>query len=70
MTAAVRDVVQRHGPSLPINSAHHARCRHNIFLDSAAIQEIYQYVKARSDAWLKPGRPHRLSDLQAKNKSP
>ena len=42
----------------------------NVLLDSAAIQEIYQYVKARSDAWLKPGRPHRLSDLQAKNKSP
>jgi len=27
-------------------------------------------VKARSDGWLKPGRPHRLSDLESKNKSP
>ena len=42
----------------------------NVLLDSAAIQEIYQYVKARSDGWLKPGRPHRLSDLQQKTKSP
>jgi len=42
----------------------------NVLLDSAAIKEIYQYVKARSDGWLKPGRPHRLSDLQQKNKSP
>jgi len=42
----------------------------NVLLDSAAIQEIYQYVKARSDGWLKPGRPHRLSDLQNKTKSP
>jgi quinoprotein dehydrogenase-associated probable ABC transporter substrate-binding protein len=40
----------------------------NVLLDSAKIQELYQYVKARSDGWLKPGRPHRLSDLQ--NKSP
>jgi len=23
-------------------------------------------VKARSDGWLKPGHPHRLSDLEAK----
>lgn len=37
-------------------------------LDTAAIQELYLYVKARSDGWLKPGRPHRLSDLQNKNK--
>ena len=42
----------------------------NVLLDSAAIQEVYVYVKARSDGWLKPGRPHRLSDLQQKNKSP
>jgi len=42
----------------------------NVLLDSAAIQEVYVYVKARSDGWLKPGRPHRLSDLQQKTKSP
>ena len=42
----------------------------NVLLDSAAIQEIYLYVKARSDGWLKPGRPHRLSDLQQQTKSP
>ncbi len=42
----------------------------NVLLDSAAINEVYVYVKARSDGWLKPGRPHRLSDLQQKNKSP
>src|SRR5437016_4266382 len=42
----------------------------NVLLDSAAIKEVYLYVKARSDGWLKPGRPHRLSDLQQKNKSP
>ncbi len=42
----------------------------NVLLDSAAIQEVYLYVKARSDGWLKPGRPHRLSDLQSKNTSP
>jgi len=41
-----------------------------VLLDSAAIKEVYQYVKARSDGWLKPGRPHRLSDLQQKTKSP
>jgi mono/diheme cytochrome c family protein len=39
----------------------------NVLLDSAKIQELYLYVKARSDGWLKPGRPHRLSDLQSKN---
>ena len=39
-----------------------------VLLDTAAIQELYQYVKARSDGWLKPGRPHRLSDLQSKSK--
>jgi cytochrome c len=38
-------------------------------LDTSAIYELYQYVKARSDGWLKPGRPHRLSDLQD-SKSP
>jgi mono/diheme cytochrome c family protein len=35
-------------------------------LDTSAIQELYQYVKARSDGWLKPGRPHRPSDLTPK----
>ena len=37
-------------------------------LDTSAINELYLYVKARSDGWLKPGRPHRLSDQQSKNK--
>ena len=37
-------------------------------LDTSAIQELYQYVMARSDGWLKPGRPHRASDLQTKSK--
>jgi cytochrome c len=37
-----------------------------VLLDTSAIYELYQYVKARSDGWLKPGRPHRLSDLQPK----
>lgn len=41
-----------------------------VLLDTAAIQELYLYVKARSDGWLKPGRPHRLSDLHQKTKSP
>ena len=41
-----------------------------VLLDTTAIQELYVYVKARSDGWLKPGRPHRLSDLQQKTKSP
>jgi cytochrome c len=36
-------------------------------LDTSAIQELYQYVKARSDGWLKAGRPHRASDLQSKS---
>jgi cytochrome c len=36
-----------------------------VLLDTSAIQELYQYVKARSDGWLKPGRPHRLSDRRA-----
>lgn len=40
----------------------------NVMLDTTSIQELYQYVKARSDGWLKPGRPHRLTDLQ--NKGP
>jgi len=39
-----------------------------VLLDTAAIQELYLYVKARSDGWLKPGRPHRLSDLQNKTR--
>lgn len=39
-----------------------------VMLDTSAIQEAYLYVKARSDGWLKPGRPHRLSDLQTTNK--
>ncbi len=38
-----------------------------VMLDTSAIQELYLYVKARSDGWLKPGRPHRLSDLQNKS---
>jgi len=41
-----------------------------VLLDTTAIQELYVYVKARSDGWLKPGRPHRHSDLQQKTKSP
>ncbi|HYU89592.1 MAG TPA: quinoprotein dehydrogenase-associated putative ABC transporter substrate-binding protein [Gemmatimonadales bacterium] len=41
-----------------------------VLLDTTAIQELYVYVKARSDGWLKPGRPHRLSDLPQKTKSP
>lgn len=39
----------------------------NVMLDTSAIQELYLYVKARSDGWLKPGRPHRLSDLKPKS---
>ncbi|PYO65971.1 MAG: hypothetical protein DMD69_15710 [Gemmatimonadetes bacterium] len=35
-----------------------------VLLDTAAVKELYQYVKARSDGWLKPGRPHRESDLK------
>lgn len=38
-----------------------------VLLDTTAIHELYLYVKARSDGWLKPGRPHRLSDLQPKS---
>ena len=36
-------------------------------LDTSAIQELYQYVRARSDGWLKPGRPHRASDVKPKS---
>ncbi len=36
-------------------------------LDTSAIYELYQYVKARSDGWVKPGRPHRQSDLHPKS---
>jgi quinoprotein dehydrogenase-associated probable ABC transporter substrate-binding protein len=32
-------------------------------LDSTQIEELYEYVKARSDGSLPPGRPHRASDL-------
>jgi len=39
-----------------------------VLLDTSAIHELYLYVKARSDGWLKPGRPHRASDLQTKSK--
>jgi mxaJ protein len=39
----------------------------NVLLDSSAIKELYLYVKARSDGWLKPGRPHRASDLPKKS---
>ena len=39
-----------------------------VLLDTSAIQELYLYVKARSDGWLKPGRPHGASDLQSKSK--
>ncbi len=35
-----------------------------VLLDTAAVKRLYLYVKARSDGWLKPGRPHRESDLQ------
>ena len=35
-----------------------------VLLDTAAIKELYQYVRARSDGWLKPGRPHRELDLK------
>jgi len=37
-----------------------------VLLDTSAIQDLYLYVKARSDGWLKEGRPHRLSDPQNK----
>jgi mxaJ protein len=32
-------------------------------LDSTQIEDLYAYVKARSDGALPPGRPHRASDL-------
>jgi hypothetical protein len=32
-------------------------------LDSTQIEELYAYVKARSDGTLPPGRPHRASDV-------
>jgi quinoprotein dehydrogenase-associated probable ABC transporter substrate-binding protein len=38
----------------------------NVMLDTTAIREVYQYVKARSDGWLKPGHPHRSSDVKPK----
>ena len=40
-----------------------------VLLDTAAIKELYQYVRARSDGWLKPGRPHRELDLKKDRKS-
>lgn len=36
----------------------------NVLLDTAAVKRLYLYVKARSDGWLRPGRPHRESDLK------
>lgn len=36
----------------------------NVLLDTTAIQQLYLYTRARSDGWLKPGRPHRESDLK------
>jgi uncharacterized protein YjbI with pentapeptide repeats/mono/diheme cytochrome c family protein len=41
-----------------------------VLLDTLAIQELYLYVKARTDGWLKPGRPHRLTDLQSQSAAP
>src|SRR5213592_886946 len=35
-----------------------------VLLDTSAVKELYLYVKARSDGWLKPGRPHRESDVK------
>lgn len=35
-----------------------------VMLDTAAVKQLYLYVKARSDGWLKPGRPHRASDVK------
>ena len=35
-----------------------------VLLDTTAVNELYLYVKARSDGWLKPGRPHRESDMK------
>ncbi|HEU5260390.1 MAG TPA: cytochrome c [Gemmatimonadales bacterium] len=36
----------------------------NVLLDTAAVKQLYLYTKARSEGWLKPGRPHRESDLK------
>ncbi len=35
-----------------------------VLLDSTAIENLYAYVKARTEGWLKPGRPHRAEDLK------
>jgi mono/diheme cytochrome c family protein len=35
-----------------------------VLLDTAAVKQLYLYTKARSEGWLKPGRPHRESDLK------
>ena len=35
-----------------------------VLLDTAAVKQLYLYVKARTDGWLKAGRPHRQSDLK------
>jgi mono/diheme cytochrome c family protein len=35
-----------------------------VLLDTTAVKQLYLYVKARSDGWLKVGRPHRESDLK------
>jgi mono/diheme cytochrome c family protein len=35
-----------------------------VLLDTSSVKELYQYVKARSDGWLRPGRPHRASDVK------
>ncbi|MGH7547726.1 MAG: c-type cytochrome [Gemmatimonadales bacterium] len=35
-----------------------------VMLDTSAVKQLYLYTKARSDGWLKPGRPHRESDLK------
>ena len=35
-----------------------------VLLDTAAVKALYLYTKARSDGWLKPGRPRRESDLK------
>jgi mono/diheme cytochrome c family protein len=37
-----------------------------VLLDTSAIYQLYAYVKARSDGWLKAGHPHRLSDVESK----
>jgi mono/diheme cytochrome c family protein len=35
-----------------------------VMLDTSAVKELYLYTKARTDGWLKPGRPHRASDVK------